>query len=329
MYYNPLPYGCGLFFEGEYQQDDLYNIYVQHLMCQFELKENHVPCIQIKNNLAFVETEYLESSNGRDVELWLTSTDWKLIQEQYDVYNIDYIDGWKFRSTQGLFKDYIDKWMNVKIESTKTGNKGMRQIAKLMLNSLYGKFALNPSVCSKIPYFFDDVVHYKKGPEEFREPIYIPIGAFITAGARYKTISTAQTVYDRFVYADTDSLHLTGLDEPKNVNISDTALGAWKHESSFKKAKFIRQKSYIEDTYITEKEYESYLKKQDFRARKEGNDFLYQKITCAGMPETCYKGVTWNNFTVGSKYAGKLQPVVVAGGVVLKDREFTIKGAKK
>ena len=31
----------------------------------------------------------------------------------------------------------VDHWTEVKIKSGKEGNKGMRQIAKLMLNSLY------------------------------------------------------------------------------------------------------------------------------------------------------------------------------------------------
>lgn len=32
----------------------------------------------------------------------------------------------------------------------------MRTLAKLMLNALYGKFALNPNVRSKIPYYDND-----------------------------------------------------------------------------------------------------------------------------------------------------------------------------
>ena len=32
----------------------------------------------------------------------------------YDVYEIEYYSGWKFKSTVGLFKDYIDKWNSKK-----------------------------------------------------------------------------------------------------------------------------------------------------------------------------------------------------------------------
>lgn len=297
----PLPYGEGIFFNGKYEQDNLYNLYVQMFTCEFELKYGYIPTLQIKNSLAFVPTQYLSSSNGEEVTLCLTSVDLKLFFEHYNVYNITYHSGWKFKSTVGLFTDYIDKWIKVKIESTLNGNKGMRQLAKLMLNALYGKFALNPNVQSKIPYLEDGIVKYRLGNKELRTPLYIPIGVFVTAHARYKTISSAQKVFNRFAYADTDSLHLIGTEIPEGLEVDPVKLGAWKLESEFSRAKFIRQKTYIEDI----------------------NGKL--NITCAGMPKGCYAGVTWENFTAGSSFTGKLQPAHVAGGIVLKDIDFTIK----
>ena len=302
MYYEKLPYGEGIFFEGKYVKDDLYNLYVQMITCQFELKENHIPTIQLKNNLSFIPTQYLSSSGDEEVTMCLTSVDLKLFFEHYNVYNITYHSGWKFKSTTGLFKDYIDKWNKIKVESTINGNKAMRTLAKLMLNALYGKFALNPHVQSKHPYFEDDMVKYRLGEKETRDPIYIPVGTFITAWARYKTITSAQKVYDRFLYADTDSLHLIGTEIPAELEIDPVKLGAWKHESTFTRARFIRQKTYIEEI--------------------DGNI----NITCAGMPSRCYQHVTWDNFVKGSSFPGKLQFTHVKGGIVLKDIDFTIKG---
>lgn len=303
MYYQPLPYGEGMFFKGKYKKDKIYNLYVQMLTCQFELKENYIPTIQIKNNLAFIPTQYLTSSDGEDVTLCLTSVDLELFLEHYNVYNVTYHSGWKFKSTVGLFKDYIDKWNAVKMESTLNGNKAMRTLAKLMLNALYGKFALNPNVQSKNPWYDNGVIKYKLGEKETREPIYIPVGTFITAWARYKTISSAQKVYDRFIYADTDSLHLVGTEIPDMLEIDPVKLGTWKHESTFERARFLRQKSYIE-------EIDGVL-----------------NITCAGMPERCYQYVTWDNFHTGMNYAGKLGMTHVNGGIVLKDIPFSIKSA--
>lgn len=303
MYYKPLPYGEGIFFKGKYEPDKIYNLHVQMFTCQFELKPGYIPTIQLKNNLAFVPTQYLESSDGEDVTLCLTNVDLELFFEHYNVYNIEYHSGWKFKSTVGLFKEYIDKWNTVKIESSLNGNKAMRTLAKLMLNALYGKFALNPNVQSKIPWYDNGVVKYKLGEKETRDPIYIPVGTFITAWARYETISSAQKVYDRFVYADTDSLHLIGTEIPVMLEVDPVKLGAWKHESTFTRARFIRQKSYIEEI---------------------GGEL---NITCAGMPERCYPYVTWDNFHTGSSYDGKLGMTHVNGGIVLNDIPFSIKCA--
>lgn len=301
MYYRPLPYGEGIFFEGKYEPDKLYNLYVQMFTCQFELKENYIPTIQLKNNLSFMPTAYLSSSEDEEVTMCLTSVDLDLFFEHYHVYNITYHSGWKFKSTTGLFKEYIDKWNAVKMESTLNGNKAMRTLAKLMLNALYGKFALNPNVQSKIPYYDNGIIKYTLGEKETRNPIYIPVGTFITAWARHKTITSAQKVYDRFLYADTDSLHLIGTEIPKGLEVDPVKLGAWKHESTFTRARFVRQKTYIEEI--------------------DGE----LNITCAGMPSRCYKNVTWNNFIAGSSFKGKLQFTHVQGGIVLKDIDFTIK----
>jgi DNA polymerase elongation subunit (family B) len=304
MHDRPLPYGEGIFFEGKYKDDYLYNLYVQMFTCQFEIKTNHIPTLQLKNNLAFVPTEYLTSSDDKEVTLCMTSVDLELFLKHYDVYNLEYHSGWKFKSTTGLFTEYIDKWTKVKIESKHSGNKAMYLLSKLMLNALYGKFALNPNVQSKIPYFKDGMIKYMEGEKETRDPIYIPVGTFVTSWARYKTITSAQSVYNRFVYADTDSLHLIGTELPDDLEIDDAELGKWKHESTFTRARFLRQKSYIEEV--------------------DGE----LNITCAGLPESCYNYVTWDNFHEGVIYEGKLQTKRVKGGIVLKDTTFEIKPKK-
>ena len=156
-----------------------------------------------------------------------------------------------------------------------------------MLNSLYGKFATSLEVKSKIPYLGeDDIIHYQFTEKEDKKGVYLPIGSFITAYAREKTIRTAQSItdysilkygYDAFVYSDTDSIHtLLNIKElNKFCEIDDIKLGAWKNEGFAKKAKFIRQKCYLE--LIDEK----------------------LEITCAGMPKSCYDFVTWDNFKTG------------------------------
>ena len=310
-----LPFGEPFFYEGEYVEDKVYPLYIQRLTCSFKIKEGKIPTIQIKHS-RFVDNEYLTDSGIEPVALTLTSVDLKLFLEQYDVWDLHYESGWKFKAMRGLFTDYIDKWIKVKNEATISGNKGIRQVAKIMLNSLYGKFATSLDVQSKIPYLENDIVKYKLGEKTTKDGVYLPMGAFITAYARDKTIRTSQSIkdysikkyeIDMYCYSDTDSIHtILPIEELKQFcEIDDVELGKWKHESHFERAKFIRQKTYLEEI--------------------DGEI----QITCAGLPQRCYDQVTWDNFKEGMKVDGKLTFTHVKGGVILKETEFTIKEDKK
>ncbi len=320
-----LPYGEGIYFDGQYKADKLYNLYVQMFTCQFELKPDHIPTVQLKNTLSFIPTDYIESSGDIDVTMCMTSVDLELFFEHYDVYNIEYHNGWKFKSTIGMFTEYIDKWTKVKIESKQTGNYAMYILAKLMLNALYGKFALNPNIQSKIPYYDKGIIKYRDGAKETRKPIYIPVGTFITSWARYTTITSAQSVYDRFIYADTDSLHLIGTELPEGLNIDPVELGAWDNEATFMRARFLRQKSYFESHIVSDKKYDKMEEEEKEKCYIYKGVRVIDKITCAGMPDSCYQYVTWDNFHVGKSYDGKLQMEHVKGGIILNETDFTIR----
>lgn len=320
MLYEKLPFGDPLYFEGKYEEDLLYPLYIQTLSCSFELKENKIPTIQIKNNMCFVPNEYIKSSEGDIVTLTLTNIDLELFLDHYDVYNLKYHSGWKFRAIKGLFSDYINYWSNKKIQAKKDKNGALYRISKLLLNSLYGKFGLNPNVRSKYPVLEDGIVRYKMYPSETREPIYIPVASFITSYARYKTITTSQTIKeysinkygkDLYVYSDTDSIHCLFPDDSELkdiVEIDDYKLGAWKLESTFIKGKYLRQKCYIE----------------------LGSDEKLN-VTVAGLPKKLGKLITFDNFNIGfttekiDTKDKKLTYKHVKGGVMLVDTDFTIK----
>ena len=312
MYKEPMPIGEPLFYEGAYVDDKVYPLYIQCISCAFEIKPGKIPTIQVKKTKYFLDNEYLESSNGEIISLVLSSVDLKLFLEQYDTFELKYECGWKFKAMNGIFTEYIDKWIKVKNESTITGNKGMRSLAKLMLNSLYGKFATSMDVQSKEPYIEDGIVKYKLGEKGTKKGLYLPLGIFVTSYARNKTIRTSQAIkdysikkygIDKYCYSDTDSIHTTlSIEELKQFcEIDDVELGKWKHESTFSKARFVRQKCYLEMI----------------------NDEV--KITCAGMPKECYKYVEWNKFKQGFTCSGKLTFKHVIGGVKLVETDFTIK----
>lgn len=317
MYTRPLPYGAPIIFEGKYEEDEQYPLYIQHIKCEFELKEGYIPTIQIKKSPHYKSNEYLKSNGVEPVDLYLTNVDLEIIQEHYELYNVQYIDGFKFRSHTGLFKDFIDRWTWVK-----THEEGAKkQLAKLMLNSLYGKFASNPDVTGKVPYLKEDgSLGFKLGDEEFKDPVYTPMGVFITAWARYTTITAAQACYDRIIYCDTDSIHLTGTEIPDVIKdiVDPKKLGYWAHESTFKRAKYLRQKTYIQDIYA--KEVDGKLKE----CSPEEATTTKFSVKCAGMTDQIKQKVTFENFKVGFSSYGKPKPKQVPGGVVLVDDRFTI-----
>lgn len=316
-----LPFGEPIFFTGKYEEDVLYKLYIQTLTCSFELKEGKIPTIQIKNNLAFVPNEYVKSSDGDLVTLTLTNVDLKLFFENYNVENITYHSGWKFKALKGLFTSYITYWTEKKINAKKEGNNVLYLISKLMLNSLYGKFGLNPNVGSKYPYLNEDgVVKYGNYPIEIRDSIYIPVASFITSYARNKTIRTSQAIKDYtlknygkdyYIYSDTDSIHLLEMSKEELssfVEIDDYKLGAWKMESTFVRGKYIRQKCYIE----------------------LGEDDKLN-VVVAGLPKKLGNIINFDNFKVGFTTENidikekKLTFKHVKGGVLLVNTDFTIK----
>ena len=320
MYYNYLPYGTPIFFKGQYKPDPIYPLYTQMLRCQFRLKKGKIPTIQIKHGYDFRGSEYLENSGDTEVVLCLNSVDLEMFLDHYDVFNIEYLSGWKFKSDKGLFKDYIDKWSTNKIQAKETGNHGLYLISKLFLNSLYGKFGTSTTIKEKIPYLdHDKQVRYKDSGAKHRDGVYIALASFVTSYARKVTITSAQKIMDdynsgksniEFLYADTDSLHLKSDDfSLPDLDIDPVRLGAWKYESKFNKARFLRQKCYIENSC------------EDV----DSDDPQYKlKITVAGMPDSCYPNVNFNNFKIGATYEGKLVPKLVPNGIVLEKIDFTI-----
>ena len=337
MYECALPCSYPVYFEGEPDwNDDDYPLFIAQLECTFELKPGYIPTIQLKGSSRFVQTEYVTSSkvklNGKLVDeivtLTLTSVDLKLFLEHYNVGNLRYISGFKFMEKDDMFKPYIDYWADIKAKET--GAK--RQIAKLMFNSLYGRFATNPHRVQQVPKLDEEgVVRYPEelDEEEYTDPIYTALACFVTAYAREKTIRSAQSVYDRFIYADTDSLSLEGFDVPENLEIHPSRLGAWKHEGEWDDSVFIRAKTYMktihEQADTSLKSYATALNTATrVKREKDHIDIWTEKVTCAGMPDNVKETVTYENFKSGSTFNGKLIPRRYPGGVILAETTFTI-----
>lgn len=296
MYTQELPFGLPQYYEGHYEEDYKYPLYIQSILVDFDLKEGYLPTIQAKNNPIYQPTEYITDSKGELLELHLTNVDLELFLEHHNVYHIEYIEGYKFESTTNLFTNYIEHWYGIKESSF----GGKRFLAKLMLNSLYGKFGTKIERNSKLPTLEDDEIDYELYSGNSTRPVYTAVSSFITSYARRETIVSAQLNYDNFIYADTDSIHLIGTDIPNAITIDDNMLGAWAHEGNFNKSKFLRPKTYI----------------------KESVNGL--EIVCSGLPDKARKDITFDSFKLGATFKGKLSNTVVKGGAMLREVDFTI-----
>lgn len=319
MYNNLFPVGEGFHFDGEYKEDPERPLYIQHIKIDCVLKPKHLPFIQLKGNLRFQENEHVIATNGVE-ELYVTNIDLDLIKKHYNIIYIEYVSGYKYRALPNLFKPYISYWYEIK--STTTG--AMKSIAKLMLNSLYGKFCQKTVCASSIPILKteDEGIKFELSDPQTRKSVYAPVGIFCTAYARSKTITAAQANYDTFIYSDTDSIHLIDDSDIKGVYIHSKELGAWKLESRWDAGKFIRQKTYME--HITHED------KNEVKP--------YWNIKCAGMPQKCKERFLEDvengkhdidDFGIGLAYPAsaniKLRPKSVKGGVLLIGTAFEIK----
>ena len=354
MYYNLLPVGQPVYYEGKYEYDKFYPLYIQCFSCSFELKKGKLPTYLSKKSYKN-RNEYVVSSNGEIEILVMTSVDMDLFFKHYDVYDLKFINGYKIQGKLHLFDKYIDKWSSRKIESKKIGNHGMYLYSKVMLNSLYGKFGLNPDGGVKEPYLNEEeIVKYKTVEGEKRKTIYIPMASFITSYARKKTIETSQKIKDfsieyygkdYYCYSDTDSIHMKHIDIDllKNIiEIDPYKLGAWDLEGEPDFGKFIRQKSYIEYINGQYKITCAGMSKSCIKYN-ENKDKVYYKIfdeneckykdeynNCNGCKylgnNSCFwKEFNINDFKVGFFCGGKLGFKHVPGGVILQETSFLLK----
>ena len=295
----PLPCGNPRWFNGFPWED---KAFIMSITFTAELKERHFPIIQVKGNPMFVPTQYLDRIED-PITLSVTNVDLVMWQEHYDIDILSYNGGYYFETETGFFDEYIDHFMEIKASAT----GGKRTLAKLHLNSLYGKFASRPRVTGKYPVLEEGVIRLIEGEEQVKKPIYTPLSVFVTAYARKKTIEAAQANYDNFIYADTDSIHVIDDVPEGSMEIHPTALGAWKKEYNFDYATFWRAKAYTE-------------RKVDF----EKQEVLGYETHIAGLPREIADEVRLGDYWAGHELTGKLRAKRVRGGTVLVDTPYRI-----
>ena len=219
----------------------------------------HIPYLQIHHNNRTI------SPNGK-FKMIINSCEYFNALNDYD---FKIIKGYHFKSGM-LFFDYVNKMYMLRLQYTK--DQPMNFIAKLLMNSLYGRFGmknvqteslfvnesdlrlLNVALVSSMKldedlYFIESTVEDSKDFE-----INVGIASAITAYSRVHMQRIKKYCFDNNIniyYFDTDSLFV---DKPLPDYMISSDLGALKLEYIFKEAVFLGPKIYagilVDGTYI-------------------------------------------------------------------------------
>lgn len=293
-----LPYDEGIYFKGKYKKDAAHPIYIQTIQVSFDLKPNHVPSLSISGLDG--RKEYINTTNDESIEITLTNIDLEVLFKQYTINYIKYIDGIKYKASNQHFKGYIEHWDKIKEAANKSGDKFREKLAKHMITHLQGKFAAKPNYYNKVPILKEDKIKLEATETKYKPEHYAILSAFITAYGRRKIITIGQKEYNRYIYTDTDSIVLEGVEIPEYLEISPNELGKLKVELTFKRAKFVTTKGYI---------------------LEEANGDC--KIYASGLPEVARMGLTVETF--GEKQITKPESELVAGGIKYIEKTFKFK----
>lgn len=300
MYENPMPVGEGKIYssveEGLKDNRHLFIIvaFVQHA----KVRTGQHAFIGNTSGFSYSRKySYDDELDNKMLYLWKDEFD--LFKLVYDAeYTILKVVGWK--KANFVFKDYIDRWYKVK-ENAK--NDVERSLAKLMLNSLYGKFGMNDNRVTKQPIAIGDTIIYHV-VETNTTYYYKEVASYITSKARCKLASFMNRCGDNFLYCDTDSVYYIGHEIPelfKDV-VDSKKLGYWKYEGHYTRFKALKAKCYL----------------------KQLDDGTIER-RIAGCPKECAELINFDNFAPNLKLTNaKRCKKKVKGGIVIGNTDFTI-----
>lgn len=240
-----MPYGKS-FYVDKYEDIIKKDFYIISVTCTFILKDGYIPIIGGGFG-KYGGINYQTTSGDDEIELVVCKYDWELIQDFYDI-KFTYNWGYCWHTIDEFYKKYGEVFMN---EKKNAQTKIVRNQAKMMLNSPYGKTAMN-GLNEIRQYFLDEddeivkskITGYSTDEKAYQ---YLPQAISITAQARKHLLTTAKMIgFDKVQYMDTDSIKFVndGVDMSK-IWIDSKELGAWKDEGHPTYFKTIAPKKYI------------------------------------------------------------------------------------
>jgi hypothetical protein len=195
----------------------------------------------------------------------------QLLRKAHELgYSVEPIKSYSFK-TAFIFKDFVDNFYKIKQNSEK--DTPMYLIAKLLMNSLYGKYGqrqISESMIKDIDpdtdkYMVKDIdleTGWSRVTEEGKGKSYLPqISIHVTALAQLLLYESLQQIIEKgykVFYCDTDSITT----DYKNLHVSKE-LGDWKLEKRIASGYFVLPKTYkiIDDSGKIELRAKGYSKK--------------------------------------------------------------------
>lgn len=303
--------------ETEFKQLDLhdYNTFavVTIKIKKLRLKAEGVPCFPKKSAFGMSREIFSEQDLADDAVI-LTNFDLYWIMQNYKL-EYEYVTGVIARKAiNHPFTSFILKHKAEKERAVQAGNKVDKMIAKIHLNSTYGKFAQRKiTTKSVLMENSNGTIGFTEEPDPNANPTEhnILIAVFITAFARDVLLSMIELLKHEpqatFWYCDTDSVHFGyngALDIVKDdekifqelhIPFDKSVFGKWKPEQHMTQARYLGSKRYWEEDPALgeaiikgagiQKAGKAYLSKQGIEA------FQYRKDKALIVPFTVSKKV--------------------------------------
>ena len=298
-----LPVGEPVFYEPNGLPPD--GLWIAEALVSFSLRSDGIPCLFDEGS------RILES--GSVMRLIMTSVDYGLYREMYDFHLLDVSWCFQICGKRGLFDTYVNLFRRRK-EASSRGSVPRFQ-AKQYLNRLVGKFGYSSKPVRKSVRLDDDqwveYVPFMPRTRSDRRFVsmhgYLPLPMFVNAYGRARMARAIKRSGDRFLYCDTDSLHVLGDSPVEGLDVHDSRLGAWKLEHRFEEAFYNRPRQYG-------------LRTIDDSGR------VQDLIHLGGVPSSILTGISLDDITHSNHFEGYVKQLAPSGNLewALREYDYTV-----
>lgn len=313
---NLFPAGKSFKTKDNLPQEDIFNLkdfidkkeYLYIIKCTVDIPYQNIPPLPYRDKKLLFPIGKIEGT-WTNVEL-----NFALENANVKILTIENIIWWKEKTN--VFERFVNEQKKIKLEST--GAK--RLFAKLIQNSLYGKFGMKrcrisytdwteekqekirekSKLSAKIITVISPILKYEK--TFFADYIRPHFAVFVTAYARIellKMMKLQEIKGNSLYYCDTDSIVVK--ERIEQTFVDDNEYGKWALERTIKKGIFILPKLYSEIDFFTSKEI---LKSKgiirEYKEKVRYNDYVnyYNKMVA---------GTTVELYGDTEKYYGRMK----------------------